>query len=139
LVVAAGGAMEQIDRERLVRAYPVLRELPSGSWGRVEQTGEAVRMPAGRRLFGEGAACAHFPFLLEGTIRASKLNPEGHQILLYRLESGEACVLTVLALLAEAAYVATATAETTLLDTPDAGRRRRSGPRPERTALRGSR
>jgi CRP/FNR family transcriptional regulator len=83
-------------------------------------------MPAGRRrrLFGEGAACAHFPFLLEGTIRASKLNPEGHQILLYRLESGEACVLTVLALLAEAAYVATATAETTLLDTPDAGRRR---------------
>jgi CRP/FNR family transcriptional regulator len=102
-------------RDRLLHAYPVLRELPPGLLGRVEQAGEPVRVPAGQRVFAEGARCTHYPFLLEGTIRASKFSPEGHQILLYRLDPGESCVITVVALLADAPYPATATAETTLL------------------------
>jgi CRP/FNR family transcriptional regulator len=107
--------MDRTGRERLLRVYPVLRELPTGIRGRVEEAGERVRVPAGHRLFGEGAPCTHYPFLLEGTLRASKFSPEGGQILLYRLDRGEICVLTVAALLGDASYPATATAETALL------------------------
>jgi CRP/FNR family transcriptional regulator len=107
--------MDRTGREPLLRVYPVLRDLPPGLRGRVEDAGEPVRMPAGQRLFGEGAPCTHYPFLLEGTLRASKFSPEGAQILLYRLNPGEICVLTVAALLGDADYPATAIAETTLL------------------------
>src|SRR6185436_16696613 len=100
--------MDRTGREPLLRVYPVLRDLPPGLRGRVEDAGEPVRMPAGQRLFGEGAPCTHYPFLLEGTLRASKFSPEGAQILLYRLNPGEICVLTVAALLGDADYPATA-------------------------------
>jgi CRP/FNR family transcriptional regulator, anaerobic regulatory protein len=106
--------MDRNDRERLLRVYPVLRELPTGLWRRVEETAELARVPAGQRLFAEGARCTHYPLLLEGTIRASKFSPEGDPILLYRVNPGEGCALTVAALLGEASYPATATAETTL-------------------------
>lgn len=107
--------MNRTDRARLLQVYPVLRELPPGLLARVEDTGEVVRQRAGQQVFSEGARCTHYPFLLEGTVRASKSGPEGQQILLYRLDPGESCVITVVALLADAPYPATATAETALV------------------------
>ena len=81
--------MNRTERERLLRHYPVLRKLPSGFLGRVEEACEPVRVPAGQRLLGEGTRCTHYPFLLEASIRASKSSPDGHEILLYRLNPGE--------------------------------------------------
>ena len=107
--------MIRSDRDKLLRIYPVLRELPSELLARVEEASEPIRAPAGRHLFAEGIPCTHYPFLLEGSIRASKSSPEGHEILLYRLNPGESCVMTVVALLGDGFYPATGTAETKLL------------------------
>jgi len=106
--------MDTTDRERLLRIYPVLRELPPDLLRRVEETARPVRAPAGQQLFGDGSPCTHYPLLLEGIIRASKSSPEGHEILLYRLDPGESCVITVVALLGETSYPAVGTAETKL-------------------------
>src|SRR5260221_1747724 len=107
--------MNKTDRERLVRCYRVLEELPPDLFRKVEETAKLVNAPAGRRLFDEGSPCTHYPLLLEGVIRASKCSPDGHEILLYRLNPGESCVITVVALLGETPYPAIGAAETDLV------------------------
>jgi len=106
--------MNRTDREHLMRCYPVLEELPRDLLRKVEESARLVQAPAGRRLFGEGSPCTHYPLLVEGVIRASKCGPDGHEILLYRLNPGESCVITVVALLGETPYPAIGAAETKL-------------------------
>ncbi len=106
--------MNTLDREHLIQCYPVLDRLPPELLRKVLETAKPVQAPAGRRLFGDGSPCTHYPLLVEGLIRASKIGPDGHEILLYRLSPGESCVITVVALLGETAYPAVGTAETRL-------------------------
>src|SRR3989442_410862 len=106
--------MNRTDREHLMRCYPVLEELPRDLLRKVEESARLVQAPAGRRLFGEESPCTHYPLLVEGVIRASKCGPDGHEILLYRLNPGESCVITGVALLGETPYPAIGAAETKL-------------------------
>ena len=112
--------MNKTDREKLLRCYPVLGELPPDLLRKVEQEAKLVQAPAGKQLFDEGSPCTHFPLLVDGTIRATKCGPDGHEILLYRLNPGESCVITFVALLGETHYPARGVAETdlTLLGVP---------------------
>ncbi len=102
------------EKERLHRLYPVLDQLPPNLLARVEQEARLVKAAAGKELFHDGTPCTFFPLLTDGTIRATKADPEGHEILLYRLSPGEACVITVVALLGETPYPAWGKAETDL-------------------------
>lgn len=106
--------MNRTDREKLLRCYPVLEDLPADLLRKVEETARPVQAPPGRRLFDEGSPCTHYPLLVEGAIRASKFGPDGHEILLYRLHPGESCVITVIALLGETPYPAVGAAESKL-------------------------
>ena len=102
------------ERGRLLRTYSVLEELPAPLLKKVEGTAAPVHASAGQRLFSDGSPCAFYPLLVEGTIRVSKISPDGHEILLYRLNPGESCVITVVTLLGEVPYPAIGTAETEL-------------------------
>ena len=106
--------MNRADRDSLLRCYPVLAGLPPELLHRLEQEAKLVQASADRELFGEGSPCTHYPLLIDGVIRASKCGPDGHEILLYRLQPGESCVITVVALLGETQYPARGTAETDL-------------------------
>ena len=107
--------MTPTERERLLQRYPVLNHLPAELLKRLEAEAVTIQAPAGRRLFGEGSPCTHYPLLVEGIIRATKSSPDGHEILLYRLNPGESCVITVVALLGSTAYPAIGAAEADLL------------------------
>ena len=106
--------MTPTDRDRLLQHYPVLEHVPAELMKRLEQEMVTLQAPAGRRLFGEGSPCTHYPLLVEGVIRATKSSPDGHEILLYRLNPGESCVITVIALLGNTAYPAVGSAESDL-------------------------
>jgi len=107
--------MTKSDRANLVSTYPVLAELPQELLKEIEQKAVTVRAPAGRQLFAEGMPCTHLPLLVEGVIRAIKCGPDGQEVLLYRLNPGESCVITVVALLGGMPYPAMASAETDLM------------------------
>lgn len=107
--------MTPTERERLIQRYPVLNHLPADLLKRLELEAVTIQAPAGRRLFSEGSPCTHYPLLVEGVIRATKSSPDGHEILLYRLNPGESCVITVVALLGSTAYPAIGSAEADLL------------------------
>lgn len=72
----------------------------------------SLQVAAGQPVFGEAAACTHFPLVLDGTIRVRKVSPQGKELLLYRVAPGESCILTSSCLLGARDYTASAVAET---------------------------
>lgn len=79
---------------------------------RVISASVLLRVAAGQPVFAEAAQCTHFPLVLDGTIRVRKLSPQGKELLLYRVEPGESCILTSSCLLGARDYTAGAVAET---------------------------
>ena len=67
---------------------------------------------AGTVLFQPGDGCTHYIVLCAGVVRVDVMGPQGKETLLYRLESGDSCVVTTAALLGKTQYFASARAET---------------------------
>lgn len=106
--------MNTTDRRRVFRTYPVLQQLPPLLLRKLDEVAAPVQVLAGQPMFSDGSPCTHYPLLIEGTIRVSKPSVAGQKILMYRLNPGESCVITALALLGDGAYPAVGTAETKL-------------------------
>ncbi|NML35495.1 Crp/Fnr family transcriptional regulator [Paraburkholderia antibiotica] len=70
--------------------------------------------PAGMRLFATGALCRQFLLLTEGTVRVQSMSEAGREIVLYRVNPGESCVMTSACLLGARTYLAEGVAETAL-------------------------
>ena len=66
----------------------------------------------GYQVFGPDNIPDSLIFLYEGTIRVSQTSGNGRDIVLYRVDAGESCVLTTACMLAEEAYNAEGLAET---------------------------
>lgn len=68
-------------------------------------------IPKDTVIFNEGDECGTVAFLLSGSIRISKIGKNGREIVLYRLGSGDSCILTISSVLANISYPATAVVE----------------------------
>jgi CRP/FNR family transcriptional regulator len=71
-----------------------------------------IRFAKGSQVFGPENIPDSLLFLSEGTIRVSQTSEGGRDIVLYRVDAGESCVLTTACMLAEEAYNAEGLAET---------------------------
>lgn len=71
-----------------------------------------VALPQGRTAFGPGHSPENMLLLLSGTVRVYQVSEGGREIVLYRVEAGESCVLTTACLLAHEEYSAEGVAET---------------------------
>lgn len=71
-----------------------------------------ISLPTGSIIFGPGKAPENMLFLLDGTIRVQQVSESGREIVLYRVNAGESCVLTTACLLAYEDYSAEGIAET---------------------------
>lgn len=89
-----------------------LSNLPQPIRDRLHREGQLRRYPAGETLFGPGRVPDSLLFLLDGTIRVFQRSESGREIVLYRAEAGQSCVLTTACVLAEEAYAAEGVAET---------------------------
>ncbi len=71
-----------------------------------------MQLPAGVSICDEGQQCAQLAMVLDGIGRVYKLSPSGREITLYRIHSGESCVLTASCIMSENAFPAMAITET---------------------------
>ena len=101
-------------KERLLQQYPMLRELPSAELEALLAAANAMHVPAGTVVFDENQPCQGFPLLLSGSIRVIKAAPNGRELQLYRIVSGESCILTSSCLLGHTRYQARGIAEQAL-------------------------
>jgi len=78
----------------------------------LRQKSQPLAVPAGTRLFTEGSACRAYLILLSGSIRVQKVGENGREIVLYRVEAGQSCVVTTACLMSGQEYDAEGIAET---------------------------
>jgi CRP/FNR family transcriptional regulator len=95
-------------RERLIRHFPMLAARADA----IIADSRVRRMRAGSVLFSAHQPCSGFPLVLEGSVRVVKTAPNGREILLYRVEPGESCILSGSCLLGRSDYSASGIAET---------------------------
>ncbi len=79
---------------------------------RLEEMARIARLPAGATLFRPGDLCENYLVVLQGAARITLTSESGREILLYRVEPGQSCVLTTAALMSESEYEAEGVTET---------------------------
>jgi len=97
---------------RLPQAYPELRNIEASALERLLESGMEVTLQEGSRIFGEGDSCHNYLLLLDGSVRVRKISESGREIVLYRMEPGQTCILTTTCLISGEDYPAEAIAET---------------------------
>lgn len=98
-------------RDLLLERFPVLAQLPKERLEKLLAKSDLRRVPAGGTLFEAGQACRGFPLVLEGSVRVAKGSESGREIVLYRVEPGQACILSGGCLLGHSDYSARGVAE----------------------------
>lgn len=93
-------------------AFPPLRRLDEEARRLLLGAAHNVVLPAGTVLFQEGSHCESYMLVLEGSVRVQKLSETGREIVLYRVERGQSCVLTTSCLMTREDYGAEGIAET---------------------------
>lgn len=88
------------------------RNLPRPVRDRLVAAARIMRFEKGAQVFGPLNVPDSLLFLMSGTIRVSQTSDGGREIVLYRVDAGESCVLTTACMLAEEAYNAEGMAET---------------------------
>lgn len=94
------------------RSIPTLNGLDDSTRERLQKLAQPVAAPAGTRLFGEGSPCQAYLIVLSGSVRVQKVGENGREIVLYRVEAGETCVVTTACLMTQTDYDAEGVAET---------------------------
>lgn len=99
-------ALDDASLERLHAAFPALCGLAGAPAAALRAESRVVGLPAGSLLFQPGQSCPGLPLLLEGRVKVSQLGANGRQLVLYRVQPGETCVVTTGCLLDASTYPA---------------------------------
>jgi len=108
--------------DQLRERFPALGGLSSARLERLVADGQVLQVPAGAILFDAKQPCRGFPLVLEGAVRVVINAPSGREILLYRVDPGQGCIMSGGCLLGHSDYAARGIAEedVTLLSIPPA-------------------
>ena len=90
--------------------FPALAALEPEA-ARLFAAARQVDIPAGTVLFQDGSPCGNYVLVIEGSIRVQKVAENGREIVLYRVEGGQSCVLTTNCLIGGENYAAEGIAE----------------------------
>ncbi len=92
--------------------FPALQSIDDDAWLTTLAKARTLSLPAGVTVFHEGDVCQNYLLILAGSVRVQKLSESGKEIVLYRVEAGQSCVLTTACLLSSEFYHAEAITET---------------------------
>jgi len=98
-----------------IEQFPGLSRLPEEIKSALVQSSAPVRVAAGATVFAPGHIPDKLLLLLEGTVRVQQTSDGGREIVLYRVEAGQSCVLTNACVFSHEAYAAEGVAETEVL------------------------
>lgn len=95
-----------------ISQFPELEAISDPAWLKTAASAQIMRAAPGYVLFRAGDGCKGYVLVIEGSIRVQKMDANGHEILLYRVEDGQGCMLTTTCLLGHERYPAEGVAET---------------------------
>ena len=91
--------------------FPALSAINDDAWRQAAKEVMALSLPAGQTVFREGDLCSNFLLVIDGSVRVQKLSESGREIVLYRVEEGQSCILTTTCMLGGKRYNAEAVTE----------------------------
>lgn len=100
------------DVQEWIERFPGLSRLESPIKQLLLSKSAIIDVPKGVTIFGPGNSPENMLFLLDGTVRVQQVSDTGHEIVLYRIQAGQSCVLTTACLLAYDNYSAEGVSET---------------------------
>lgn len=86
--------------------FPALAGITDAAWIEALHSASVNKIPKGTVLFRPGDPCMNFVLILAGTVRVYIPSESGREIVLYRLDPGDICVLTLSNLLGGVTYSA---------------------------------
>jgi len=92
----------------IVSTFPCFAAVPHEKW---QTSGVAVITLPAQPVIEEGHVFQHASFVLRGSVRIYKISPSGKELTLYRVKSGEVCVIMMASILGETGYEAIAETE----------------------------
>lgn len=97
------------------RYFPTFSSNPDEAVERLMKAANLLELPAGQTIFQPGGTCGNYLLVLDGTVRVQILTPSGREVLLYRVNPGNACILTTSCLLGANDYPAYGITETRVI------------------------
>ncbi|MDQ6964817.1 MAG: Crp/Fnr family transcriptional regulator [Mariprofundales bacterium] len=94
-----------------LNGFPELHAIDDAAWQTAAAKAVRMQVKMGSVLFRDGDSCKGYVLVVSGSIRVQKIDPNGHEIVLYRVEDGQSCMLTTTCLLAKQSYPAEGVAE----------------------------
>ena len=98
--------------EDWIDAFPGLARLEPPAAVILRRAAMVAALPPGTVPFRHGDSCESFLFVLSGTVRVHMVSETGREIVLYRVEDGQTCILTTCCLMSNEDYPAEAVTET---------------------------
>lgn len=95
----------------LANSIPDLQGISDPAWLEAVGQSREVVYPANARVYSDGDACTGFLLVRQGAIRVNKVLENGRDLVLYHVQAGECCSLTISVLLAGKSYSAHAITE----------------------------
>jgi len=95
-----------------IAQFPGLSRLEPAVRDVVTRKSAVIAVPEGTVIFGAGKSRENLLLLLEGRVRVRQVSEGGREIVLYRVEAGQSCVMTTACMLAHEDYSAEGIAET---------------------------
>ena len=100
------------DRFQLINSsYPELADITDQCWIDSIEQAKPMLIKPNTTLFSGSATCNNFMLILEGTIRLYQCAEDGREITLYRVQSGDLCILSLNSLLKKQSFNAIAATE----------------------------
>ena len=93
-------------------AFPDLAHLEPEALAILKAEGMRVHLPRGTVLFQAGTLCQSYLMMVDGSVRVQMVSESGREIVLYRVQRGETCILTSACLMTRSDYGAEGVAET---------------------------
>jgi len=91
--------------------YPQLASIADPAWIEAIQHLEPITVPGGTQAYVTGDECRNFLLLLNGNIRIYASGRGGREIVLYRIQPGEFCILSLVSFLQGCSFPANAVTE----------------------------
>ena len=97
--------------ENWLHRFPALNSMDERAKARLLNKAMLVDVEADKPVFQRRDPCDHYLFVLYGCVRVQVSSESGREIVLYRVRTGETCVINAASLFAGADYVADAITE----------------------------
>lgn len=98
--------------DRLFAVFPQLAESQSQKWFDLLTKTQSVHYPANTMLVSSGAKCTGFMLILEGSVRIFQHADDGREVTLYRMGSGDICLMSLNSLMHNRPFRGNAKSET---------------------------